>query len=485
MRVHGVMGWVLGLGAVCWLRLRWVLVGLAFVPGVAWATANPANVGTTMGRLVDSKAAALGFGSTDPRVAATRSAISAEAHSLLEDVIANTELSTISSATESALASTAAATSWAAAGLFAGVGALMGGLPQPLADGSVDQWTVNSDGSVTISGNPHVVGGSVSPFPPLVVGGSAWCVYQVCGSSAQAAAQAYAQDANAGGAAYDWVVDSCTAVTSASASCTFDLEDKSTGVVESTTSIGPGLSGSAWSQSACSSGMWHDSGCMAYVAPPPTPVETQTLPLDQAIADLPASDEDMPVGSPWMADLTDSLWQQAASQAGYQGLPYPSDSPISSSDVGSIQSLDPSSYPTVGDLVAPGADGSSTGSQTGSTSSPYGVSDPSAASTPAATNPGSGPEANLGPDPGIGLPTLESIPTAAQILAPLLNLLPDFRSYAVPAHTGTCPQPSFTWAGTTYTWTKHCELIEQNRSLIYGAFVVVFSLAAALIVLTA
>ena len=92
---------------------------------------------------------------------------------------------------------------------------------------------------------------------------------------------------------------------------------------------------------------------------------------------------------------------------------------------------------------------------------------------------------NLGPDPGIGSPALESVPTAAQILAPLLNLLPGFRGYAMPAHSGTCPEPSFVWAGTTYTWTKHCELIEQNRSLIYSAFVVVFSLAAALIVLTA
>lgn len=500
MRVRGVMGWVLELGAVCWLRMSWVLVGLALVPGSAWATANPAKVGTTIGRLVDSKAVALGFGAADPRVAATRSAISAEAHALLEDVVGQTELSSITSATEAAIAGTAAATSWAGTALFAGVGALLGGLPQPLSDGSADQWTINSDGTVTISGNPHVAGGSVtSPFGSLSNGATAyWSECRtlgpgcVVGGSMAAAAQAMAQAMS--NSSYSYAVDSCESPEVDGGSCVMHSY-RASGADNGTSNMAfyryATVGGSSpYSGDSCATGMawWPGStqgGCMAY-APYSPPVQTQSsVFLDKAIASLPASDQALPVASPWMADLTDALWQQAAAQPGYQGLPYPADSPVSGADVGSIQSADPSSYPTVGDLVAPGADGSSTSSGTGSTSSPYAVSDPSASSTPAATNPGSGAQVNLGADPGIGSPTLESTPTAAQILAPLLNLLPDFRSYAMPAHSGTCPEPSFTWAGTTYTWTKHCELIEANRSLIYGAFVVAFSLAAALIVLTA
>ncbi len=480
---------------------RWVVLSVvlwALLPVSAWA-ANPAKVGTTIGRLVDAKAVALGFSPSDPRIAATRSAISAEAHALLEDVIGQTQLSTISAATEQAMAGTAAATSWAGAAVFAGVGALLAALPQPLADGSVDQWTVNPDGTVTITGNPQVAGGSVSsPFGALTTGAPEyWTECQsygpgcVVGSSLSAAAQALAQAVS--NSTYDWVVDECATPGVSSGSCVLHAyhHDGGGDAGTSTDSFYKfGANGQVYSGTSCSSGMsWApgstQGGCLAY-APYNPPVQTQSnVMLDTAISSLPSSDQALPVGSPWMADLTDALWQDAASQSGYQGLPYPADNPVGSADVGTIQSVDPSSYPSVGDLVAPGADGSSSSSGTGSSTSPYGVSDPSAASTPAATNPGSGAQVNLGPDPGIGSPTLESIPTAAQILAPLLNLLPDFRSYAMPAHTGTCPQPSFSWAGSTYTWTKHCELIEQNRSLITQAFVVAFSLAAALIVLTA
>lgn len=481
--------------AVCWL-LAWV----ALLPGAARA-ADPSKVGTTIGRLVDGKAAALGFSPSDPRVAATRSAIAAEAHTLLEDVIGNTELSSITSATEAAMAGTASATSWAGMALFAGVGALLSGLPQPLADGSADQWTINSDGTVTISGNPHVAGGSVtSPFGPLSNGATTyWSECRtlaagcVIGASMGAVAQAMAQAMS--NSSYSWTVDSCPSPEVNGGSCvmhTYYASGSDDGTSNMQFYEYQTAGGAApYSGDSCATGMawWPGStqgGCMQY-APYSPPVQTQTsVFLDKAISSLPASDQAMPVASPWMADLTDALWQQAASEPEYQGLPYPADSPVGSTDVGTIQSADPSTYPSVGDLVAPGADGSaSTGSGTGTTSSPYGVADPSAASTPAATNPGSGAQVNLGPDPGIGSPALESVPTAAQILAPLLNLLPGFRGYAMPAHSGTCPEPSFVWAGTTYTWTKHCELIEQNRSLIYSAFVVVFSLAAALIVLTA
>ncbi len=486
------------------MRVRFVvglLVALSsLLPGLAWS-ADPSKVGTTVGRLVDGKAVQLGFSLSDPRVAATRSAISAEAHTLLEEVLAQTPLDSMVSATEAALAGTAAATSWAGTMVMVGVGALLAALPQPLADGSVDQWTINPDGTVTISGNPQVSGGSVSsPFGALTAGAAEYWTQCpsfgpgcVVGSSLSAAAQAFAQGVS--NSTYDWVVDQCSSPGVSGGSCVLHAyrHDGGADAGTSTDSFYKyGANGQVYSGTSCSSGMsWApgstQGGCIAY-APYSPPVQTQSnVMLDTAIASLPSSDRDLPVASPWMADLTDALWQDAASQPGYQGLPYPADNPVGSADVGTIQSSSPGTYPSVGDLVAPGADGSSSssGTSTSPISSPYGVTDPAAASSPAATNPGSGAQVNLGPDPGVGAPNLESTPTAAQILSPLLNLLPDFRSFATPGHTGTCPQPSFSWEGTTYTWTKHCELIEQNRSLITQAFVVAFSLAAALIVLTA
>jgi hypothetical protein len=92
---------------------------------------------------------------------------------------------------------------------------------------------------------------------------------------------------------------------------------------------------------------------------------------------------------------------------------------------------------------------------------------------------------NLGPDPGIGAPSLESIPTASQILAPILGLMSDLRAWAVPAHTSQCPEPTFDLWGTTYTISAQCELLEQYGTQITVAFEVAFAVAAVLIVLTA
>ncbi|MBR7964689.1 hypothetical protein KDW41_30460, partial [Burkholderia vietnamiensis] len=89
------------------------------------------------------------------------------------------------------------------------------------------------------------------------------------------------------------------------------------------------------------------------------------------------------------------------------------------------------------------------------------------------------------PNPGVAAPTLETIPTAAQILAPILGLLPDLKSFGVPAHIGQCTQPSITLFGRVYTVTSHCTLAEQLRPQIYTTFVLAFSLAALFIVLTA
>ncbi|RQR33866.1 hypothetical protein DIE23_14060 [Burkholderia sp. Bp9143] len=71
------------------------------------------------------------------------------------------------------------------------------------------------------------------------------------------------------------------------------------------------------------------------------------------------------------------------------------------------------------------------------------------------------------------------------ILDPVLNMLPGFKSFQVPAHTGTCPTASFSVFGNTYTVSEHCVLLEQYRTPITGAFSLMFLLASVFIVLMA
>ncbi|KWA43021.1 hypothetical protein WT41_14910 [Burkholderia territorii] len=71
------------------------------------------------------------------------------------------------------------------------------------------------------------------------------------------------------------------------------------------------------------------------------------------------------------------------------------------------------------------------------------------------------------------------------ILSPLLNLLPDLKQWAVPAHNAVCPEPSFSVLGHSFTLTAQCNLAESNRTAIYTAFAAMFTLAALFIALRA
>ncbi|PQP07990.1 hypothetical protein C5615_37025 [Burkholderia cepacia] len=71
------------------------------------------------------------------------------------------------------------------------------------------------------------------------------------------------------------------------------------------------------------------------------------------------------------------------------------------------------------------------------------------------------------------------------ILQPLLNLLPDLKTWAVPAHSSRCPEPSIDLFGKTFKMTAHCDLAEQNRATITSLTLAAFAIAALFIVLAA
>jgi len=118
--------------------------------------------------------------------------------------------------------------------------------------------------------------------------------------------------------------------------------------------------------------------------------------------------------------------------------------------------------------------------------SPTPVAEQDPTTTPkTGTNPSTEPLQNLGPDPGIGAPALEPIPTAQQILSPLLNLFPSLKNFVVPNHNATCPKWSVHLFDRDVPLQDHCPMLEQVRPTAYATMAAVWILIALFIVLAA
>ncbi|MBR8030378.1 hypothetical protein KDX27_42160 [Burkholderia cenocepacia] len=204
--------------------------------------------------------------------------------------------------------------------------------------------------------------------------------------------------------------------------------------------------------------------------------------LDQASKLLTQAQQQQAINDQTMAMMLNYLWQQAAAQPGYSGLPYQVSQPVQQGDVSSWRTANPGSAPQVGWLDVPIPSGGFAPSTSSTSYNPA-----TSPTTPGTTNPApaSEPVVNLGPDPGNPAPALEQTPTAQMILQPLLSLFPDLRSYAVPSHNAVCPKPSITLFGKSMVVDQQCTLAEQFRSQIYAVFAVAFTIAAMFIVLGA
>lgn len=220
--------------------------------------------------------------------------------------------------------------------------------------------------------------------------------------------------------------------------------------------------------------------CVPATAPPAVaPVKSN---LNAAVQAIPAADLAKPLNPQVVAATANTLWQQAASQPGYDGVPFPQSNPISTEEAQNWIANNPDWAPTVGDFVAPNPDiaGQPSGSQW---QLPTNASQSGSPSTinPAPTG---STQVNLGPDPVIGAPSLETPPTAQQIVNPVLNALPQFKNFQAVSHAGACPKPEFEFFGHQ-RMEVHCTLIDNNKSTLQVAMTFTWALIALLIVLSA
>lgn len=405
------------------------------------------KVNTATSGIIQHKLNKYGFAANDPRFGATISAASAG----------------LTSVAGGAAAVAVGAATWPAVLVGAGIAAVVGGAIYLGQDLLVD-WLWGEDGTVTLSGqgmgsaDPSTLPLMPGTYPEvLAYGVGDW--YFLVGSGSSAGSVRWFRNAE------------CPGTTSSLCSKHRDtnfqeLSSAPTGGVPYWSNRYRAKVGGAETYTV----VFEFVNSPEPVAPPgytPTP-----LTVEQAIEAVPAAAVDKELSPEMLAAIANATWK---AQQGQNAVPWPASDPITAADVAEWLAANPTARPTVGDLFSPV-------SQVGDQAVPMPLPGTSVTPTP---TPGEGDQIDLGDDPNTPPPTLEATPTAQMILDPILNLMPDLRTFSVPAHASECPRPEFEIFGTVHRWEVHCDLMEQNRALLEMAMLLVWSLCAVFIVLRA
>lgn len=199
--------------------------------------------------------------------------------------------------------------------------------------------------------------------------------------------------------------------------------------------------------------------------------------LPSAVKSLPASVLSRPADSKLLADTLNHLWQKASSQPGFKGVPYPSSSPLTSSDVASLEGS--SNYPTLADLAGFSPSDQPANNHSGISPNP-GIH----------TGTSSGSNSSNLPDgffnsPDVPRPADPSSPLISEILDPIFSLFPGLKNFSVPSQSASCPKLEVTLFGKDISADTHCQLIEANKGTIGTLATVVYVSISLLIILSA
>ncbi len=440
-----------------------LFLSLVFICSVSFAAALPVSkMQNAVSGVTQAKMQGRGFAANDPRFASTLVGIGSTV---------GYELGSL--ATVTLLGVTAPAWASVAVGLAA-AGAVAFAIDEGL------KWIVKTDDSVQVGDNPASPNTPAGLAPPTTI----YCGdNSVCGPTPQAVCSGqpstrgsfnnqpgtfFHEFESDGHCHTRFKFDSLSTVPD------FGADTDPRKITSNTTSCpGIGLTASA-------------GKCPASNFPEPAPAPVKTL--SDAVNALTDQQKAKPLSPQIVADLANELWKEAASSPGYDGLPYDATNPLTATDAAAWQATNPNSWPSVGDFVAPqpAPNGGTAGSPFTLPTSPTPVQTQDPTSPPqTGTNPSTEPLQNLGPDPGIGAPALEPIPTAQQILQPLLNLFPTLKNFAVPNHSSVCPKWSVSVLNHDYVMQDHCPMLESIRPTLYSVMAAAWVVIALFIILAA
>jgi hypothetical protein len=217
--------------------------------------------------------------------------------------------------------------------------------------------------------------------------------------------------------------------------------------------------------------------------------------LDQAAAAISPAVKTAKISNDTLARLIDQVWQRAAMDPNYQGVPYSYSQPVTEADVMPWAMENPQAVPTIDDLLSPA-------SNPGTNIVPI-----SPEATPT-TDPGSNPNPN--PTPGtsnnvnvINTPNVNVTNTVridwgdnpdwvppqsdmpGEIMGSITQLFAPIQRFAVPSHNAECPRPSINLFERTIVMDGHCALLDAVKPTLYAVMTAVWAILAAIIVLTA
>ncbi|CAN5873980.1 virulence factor TspB C-terminal domain-related protein [soil metagenome] len=445
-----------------WVLFFTILVRPFSAYGQSLPAAKPDNVSRAISGALQGALQTRGFAANDPRFANTLARISPQ----ITGVAGTAAAVTVAGVT---------APGWASVALAIGIGAVVT-YAVNLGLDALTRWLFRTDGKIDESGDSLQVQTSTA----MTLGGAYWKVsfhsasvnIELAGGDGEALARQ----------GYSEYLSQTNQNTQTSANCSVSANTVSCGIIfankQATGAPASCPAGSMYKGGAC--------GAYSFVSPPAVATKTGVTP-QTATTDIAPADLNKPLNPAIIAAIANRAWQQAASQPGYDGLPYPQSNPVTASEAQAWTAQNPTLAPTVQDFTAPNPVSTSQPSPWALPQNPTATTTtPATTPNTNTTNPASAnPLQNLGPDPGTGAPTLEQIPTALQIIQPLLNLFPDLKNYNPSMSVGACPRPTLNLFGHTQTVEAHCTILENNRAAIHAAMVLAFSLLALLIVLSA
>ena len=456
--------------------LIWKLCFLMAFPINVWSqalpVAQPDRVGRAVSGVLQDGMRTRGFAANDPRFGNTLARISPQ----LSGVAGTAAAVTVGAVT---------APGWVSVALAITIGAVIT-FAVNLALDSLIKWLFRTDSLIDESSS----GLNPADIPGTSVGSPVWCTNQGagggCASSGEAMGRQAAQDlVTASGSTYAGLQSiSCAATSATAMSCVPKFTLKTNGSVVT----GPTIYLNQQTGSVvCPGGSFYRSGACRPLTFDAAGNLTQGLTPQTAVGRISSQDMDKQLNPAIVAGLANSAWQRAASQPGYDGLPYPQSNPITSTEVSNWTNANPQYTPMVRDFVSPNPTTTASPQPWALPSNPTATTT-SPATTPNAntTNPASAnPLQNLGPDPATGAPQLEPTPTAQQILQPILSLLPNLRNFSATSHAGACPKPSFSVVGKSITMDAHCTLIDNNKAVMQAAMAFAWAAIALFIILSA